>query len=171
GVRARQTEDALLMEKRMLEKAVQQTKKTVDFYDYKAGKIEDQLKGYSDHIQRLAEDRVQNAAALENTQRRLSDVRKSSQQLMGTLDDRRGGLAQLQIELEKERWLSRNATISSAVLVYKELLRRVTVSAQFVLQALGLMTSNPYTSDQKFQVMLPGFDSMVPFEHALVHPG
>ncbi|XP_011089870.1 E3 ubiquitin-protein ligase BRE1-like 1 [Sesamum indicum] len=111
GVRARQTEDALLMEKRMLEKAVQQTKKTVDFYDYKAGKIEDQLKGYSDHMQRLAEDRVQNAAALENTQRRLLDVRKSSQQLMGILDEAqsqvegsRGSLAQLQIELEKERF-------------------------------------------------------------------
>ncbi|KAL0425786.1 UNVERIFIED_CONTAM: E3 ubiquitin-protein ligase BRE1-like 1 [Sesamum radiatum] len=187
-----------------------------------------QLKGYSDHIQRLAEDRVQNAAALENTQRRLSDVRKSSQQLMGTLDEAqsqvegsRASLAQLQIALEKERFerkrveedldtlrrkaeqlkseaegssvaeklrqelreykeilkcsvcLDRrkesNETVS--VLVYKELLRRVTVSAQFVLQALGLMTSNPYTSDQKFQVMLPGFDSMVPFEPALVHPG
>ncbi|KAK4414625.1 E3 ubiquitin-protein ligase BRE1-like 1 [Sesamum alatum] len=111
GVRARQTEDALLMEKRMLEKGVQQTKKTVDFYDYKAGKLEDQLKGYSDHMQRLAEDRVQNAAAVENTQRRLLDVRKSSQQLMGTLDEAqsqvegsRASLAQLQIELEKERF-------------------------------------------------------------------
>ncbi|KAL0464585.1 UNVERIFIED_CONTAM: E3 ubiquitin-protein ligase BRE1-like 1 [Sesamum latifolium] len=242
GVRARQTEDALLMENRMLEKAVQQTRKTVDFYDYKAGKIDDQLKGYSDHIQRLAEDRVQNAASLENSQRRLLDVRNSSQQLMGTLDEAqsqvegsRASLAQLQIELEKERferkrveedldtlrrkaeqlksqaegssvaeklrqelreykeilkcsvcldrrkevfpisscirWLSRNATISSAVLVYKELLRRVTVSAQFVLQALGLMTSNPYTSDHKLQVMLPGVDPMVPFEPATVHAG
>lgn len=36
-------EDALLMEKRRLEKAVHQTKKTVDFYDFKAGRIEDQV--------------------------------------------------------------------------------------------------------------------------------
>lgn len=35
--------DGLLMEKRMLEKDVQQTKKTVDFYDFKVGRIEDQV--------------------------------------------------------------------------------------------------------------------------------
>ncbi|KAK6140577.1 hypothetical protein DH2020_025684 [Rehmannia glutinosa] len=111
GVRARQMGDALLMEKRMLEKSVQQTKKTVDFYDFKAGRIEDQLKAYSDHMQRLAEDKVHNAAAVENTQRRLSDVRKSSQQQMGKLEEAqsqvdrsREYLAELQIELEKERF-------------------------------------------------------------------
>lgn len=43
GVRARQTGDALLMEKRMLEKTVQQTKKTIDFYEFKAGRLEDQV--------------------------------------------------------------------------------------------------------------------------------
>ncbi|PIN03187.1 E3 ubiquitin ligase involved in syntaxin degradation [Handroanthus impetiginosus] len=111
GVRARQMENALLMEKRTLEKAVQQTKTTVDFYDFKAGRIEDQLKAYSDHMQRLAEDRVHNAAARENTQRKLLDVRKSSKQLMGTLeeaqsqlDGSRVCLAELQIDLEKERF-------------------------------------------------------------------
>ncbi|KAI3444762.1 hypothetical protein Pfo_001427 [Paulownia fortunei] len=111
GVCARQTGDALRMEKRMMEKAVQQTKKTVDFYDFKAGRIEDQLKAYSDHLQRHAEDKVHNAAAGENTQRRMLDVRKSSQQLMGTLEEAqsqvdrsRAFLAELQIELEKERF-------------------------------------------------------------------
>lgn len=43
GVHARQMGDGLLMEKRMLEKDVQQTKKTVDFYDFKVGRIEDQV--------------------------------------------------------------------------------------------------------------------------------
>lgn len=43
GVRARQTGDALLMEKRMMEKTVQQTKKTIDFYEFKAGRLEDQV--------------------------------------------------------------------------------------------------------------------------------
>lgn len=69
-----------------------------------------QLRGCSDLIQKLAEDRGQNSLALENTQKRFLDVRKSSQQLRETLeewqskiDEVRVDLAQLQIELEKER--------------------------------------------------------------------
>ncbi|GFP80931.1 E3 ubiquitin-protein ligase bre1-like 1 [Phtheirospermum japonicum] len=85
--RARQLGDTLLMEKRMLEKTVQQTKRTVDFYDFKACRIEDQLKAHSDHLQRLNEDKVHNASVGENTQRRLSDVRKSTQQVMGSLEE------------------------------------------------------------------------------------
>ncbi|KAL6499438.1 ubiquitin-like modifier hub1 [Orobanche hederae] len=111
GVRARQLGDTLLMEKRMLEKTVQPTKQTVDFYNFKAARIEDQLKAYSDHLQRLNEDKLHNTASGENTQRRLSDVRRSSQQVICTLeeaqskaDKSREYLAQLQIELEKERF-------------------------------------------------------------------
>ncbi|KAH6825748.1 hypothetical protein C2S53_006854 [Perilla frutescens var. hirtella] len=111
GVRSRQMGDALLMEKSMLEKSVHHTRKTVEFYDFKAGRIEDQLKAYSDQRQRLAEDRGHNAAAVENTQRRLLDVRKSSQLLMGTVEEAqaqvdrsRACLAEMQIELEKERF-------------------------------------------------------------------
>ncbi|XP_042038402.1 E3 ubiquitin-protein ligase BRE1-like 1 isoform X4 [Salvia splendens] len=111
GVHSRQMGDALLMEKRMLDKSVQQTKKTVDFYNFKASRIEDQLKGYLDQRQRLAEDRAHNAAALESTQRRLLDVRKTSQLLMGTVEEAqtqvdrsRVSLTGMQIELEKERF-------------------------------------------------------------------
>lgn len=35
--------DVLLVEKNMLEKSVHHTKKTVDVYDFKAGRIEDQV--------------------------------------------------------------------------------------------------------------------------------
>ncbi|KZV49042.1 hypothetical protein F511_10993 [Dorcoceras hygrometricum] len=111
GVQARQTECALLMEKQTLERAIQQTKTTTDFYDLKAGRIGDQLKAHADQIQRLTEDRVRNSANLENIQKRLLDTRKSSQQLMDTLegaqsrvDGSRMSLTELQIELEKERF-------------------------------------------------------------------
>ncbi|KAL6495363.1 ubiquitin-like modifier hub1 [Orobanche gracilis] len=111
GVRARQLGDTLLMEKRMLEKTIQRTKQTVDFCNFKAARVEDQLKAYSDHLQRLNEDKLHNTASGENTQRRLSDVRRSSQQVICTLeeaqskaDKSREYLAQLQIELEKERF-------------------------------------------------------------------
>lgn len=43
GVRSRQMGGALLMEKSMLDKSVHHTKKTVDFYNFKAGRIEDQV--------------------------------------------------------------------------------------------------------------------------------
>lgn len=43
GVRSRQMGDALLVEKSMLEKSVHHTKKTVEFYDFKASRIEDQV--------------------------------------------------------------------------------------------------------------------------------
>lgn len=69
------------------------------------------MKGYSDQRHRLAEDRAHNAASLESTQRRLLDVQKTSQLLMGTVeeaqaqvDKSRVSLSEMQIELEKERY-------------------------------------------------------------------
>lgn len=69
-----------------------------------------QLRFCLDQAQRLAEDRSQNSANLENTQKRLSDVRKSSVQVRGSLEESQSKvyksrltLMELQIELVKER--------------------------------------------------------------------
>lgn len=69
-----------------------------------------QVRMCSDQVQRLAEDRVQKSVSLENTQRRLSDANKSSQRMIKLLEEsqsklarRRAALADLQMELEKER--------------------------------------------------------------------
>lgn len=43
GLRSRQMGDALLVEKNMLEKSVHHTKKTIDVYEFKADRIEDQV--------------------------------------------------------------------------------------------------------------------------------
>lgn len=43
GVQARQLRDALLRDKQTMEKALQQAKESVDFYDLKAARIEDQV--------------------------------------------------------------------------------------------------------------------------------
>ncbi|EPS67687.1 hypothetical protein M569_07087, partial [Genlisea aurea] len=43
GLHAKQIGDSLLLEKRMLERSVHHSKKIVDFYDFKAGGIEDQV--------------------------------------------------------------------------------------------------------------------------------
>ncbi|CAL5331332.1 unnamed protein product [Camellia sinensis] len=111
GVQAKQYRNALFMEKQTMEKAIHQAEASVDFYSMKAARIEDQFKMCSEQVQTLAEDRFQSLSILENTQKKLLDVRKSSQQLRDLLDrsqskaDKgRVSLAELQIYLEKERF-------------------------------------------------------------------
>lgn len=69
-----------------------------------------QLRFYSDQVQKLAEERSQNSVSLENTQKRLSDARRSSHQaresleeLQSKIEKSRVALGELQIDLEKER--------------------------------------------------------------------
>ncbi|KAL7203819.1 hypothetical protein ACSBR2_016965 [Camellia fascicularis] len=111
GVQAKQHRNALFMEKQTMEKAIHQAEASVDFYSMKAARIEDQFKMCSEQVQTLAEDRFQSLSILENTQKKLLDVRKSSQQLRDLLDRSqskaekgRVSLAELQIYLEKERF-------------------------------------------------------------------
>lgn len=83
-----------------------------------------QLKFCSDQCQRLAEDKLQNSANLENTQRRLLEVRRSSQQARDTVEEvqskvrsSRVTLMELQVDLEKERYLSCSLFSSFKLLV------------------------------------------------------
>lgn len=83
----------------------------INFCEIKAERIEDQTKSCSDHVEKVSETRVQKTGALENTQRRLNDVKKTSQQLTESLDESqskvdtsRVNLMDLQIHLEKERF-------------------------------------------------------------------
>ena len=69
-----------------------------------------QLRFCTDQVQKVAEERFQNSVSLENTQKRLSDVRRSSHQARESLEDSqskieksRVALVELQIELERER--------------------------------------------------------------------
>ncbi|KAL6129097.1 hypothetical protein ACLB2K_072450 [Fragaria x ananassa] len=110
GVRARQTQNAVLMDKRKMEREIQQGNASLNFYEMKAARIEDQLKICSDQLQRLAEHKFQGAVQLENTQKRLMDVRRSSQQAWDSLEESQSKvvkgrltLSEMQIDLEKER--------------------------------------------------------------------
>ncbi|XP_025015584.2 E3 ubiquitin-protein ligase BRE1-like 1 isoform X2 [Ricinus communis] len=104
GLRARQLRDTLLMDKRTMEREIQQANISLDFYNVKAARIDDQ-------VHKLAEEKFQNSGTLENTQKRLLDVRKSSNQVRDSLEDSqskaersRAALLELQIELERERF-------------------------------------------------------------------
>ncbi|XP_040961713.1 E3 ubiquitin-protein ligase BRE1-like 1 isoform X3 [Gossypium hirsutum] len=135
GVGSKQLQDALLFEKHTMEKDLQQASSSLDFYEMKAARIEDQvcmtyfvwnnllqviqilrlvqillqLRFCSDQVQKLAEERFQNSVSLENTQKRLSDIRRSHQARESLEDSQskiersRVALVELQIELERQR--------------------------------------------------------------------
>ncbi|KAE8660865.1 E3 ubiquitin-protein ligase BRE1-like 1 [Hibiscus syriacus] len=111
GLRAKQLQDTLLLEKHAMEKEIQQASASLDFYNMKAARIEDQLRFCSDQVQKLGEERFQKSVLLENTQKQLSDVRRSSHQARDSLEDSqlkieksRAALVELQIEIEGERF-------------------------------------------------------------------
>ncbi|KAJ6675598.1 RING FINGER PROTEIN-RELATED [Salix viminalis] len=111
GVRARQHRDSLLMDKQSMEKEIQQANISLDFFDVKAARIEDQLKNCSDQVHKLAEDKFQRSFVLENTQKKLLDLRRSSNQTRESLEDyqsrverSRATLLEVKIDLEKERF-------------------------------------------------------------------
>ncbi|KAK6918627.1 Zinc finger, C3HC4 RING-type [Dillenia turbinata] len=111
GLRTRQLQDALLMDKVTMEKEIQQANTSLDLYGMKATRIEDQLKICSEQVLKLAEDRSNSSISLETTQKKLLDVRKTSQQVRESLEEsqtkaekNRLHFAELQIELEKKRF-------------------------------------------------------------------
>ena len=68
------------------------------------------MRGCSDHIQKIEEDKLRDTDTLENTRKRLLEIRIASQQTRESLDEcqskverSRTTQAELQIELEKER--------------------------------------------------------------------
>ena len=77
-----------------------------------------QLKFCSDQVQKLTEDRSHDSATLENTQKKLLDVkrlshqvRESLEELQSKVDKSRLALMGVLIELEKERMLTPLAKI------------------------------------------------------------
>jgi chromosome segregation ATPase len=74
--------------------------------------IDMQLRFCSDQIQKLEDNKSQSSVGLENAQRRLSDIRTSSQQVRDTVVDVQSKITssrvtcmELEVELDKERYL------------------------------------------------------------------
>ncbi|XP_058104401.1 E3 ubiquitin-protein ligase BRE1-like 1 isoform X3 [Magnolia sinica] len=108
--KARQVQDALRMEKQVVEKKMQQANASLELYDIKTARIEEQLKICSEQVGKLAEGGWQCSVALESAKKRLLDVKRESQQLKQSLDESESMVARsrldvvgLQIELEHER--------------------------------------------------------------------
>ncbi|KAJ8749049.1 hypothetical protein K2173_013493 [Erythroxylum novogranatense] len=111
SLKSRQLWDSILLEKKVMEREIQQSAVSHDFFDVKASRIEDQLKICADQVQKLAADKFQNSLTLENTHNRLLEVRRASNQARELLEDSqcrvgesRAALLDLQIEIERERF-------------------------------------------------------------------
>ncbi|XP_068651432.1 E3 ubiquitin-protein ligase BRE1-like 1 [Aristolochia californica] len=114
GVRAKQRLDALYMEKQHLEREMQQASASLDLYNFKAVRIEEQLQIYSEQVGKLGEEGWQNSVAMENIKSKLFDVQRQTQKLKQTLEGSqpkveksRQDVAAQQIELENERFSRR----------------------------------------------------------------
>ncbi|XVF22818.1 hypothetical protein REPUB_Repub12eG0203600 [Reevesia pubescens] len=143
GVRSKQLQDSLLFEKHTMEKEIQQASTSLDFYEMKAARIEDQLRFSSDQVQRLAEERFQFSVSLENTQKRLSDVRRSSHLARESLEDSQSKIeksrvasVELQIELERERFSEKRIEEESEMVRRKVLRLRAEIEGSSVVQRL-----------------------------------
>ncbi|KAM1027655.1 hypothetical protein ACFX2G_041271 [Malus domestica] len=143
GVRARQQQNAVLMGNRKMEREIQQGHHSLNFYNMKAARIEDQLKVCKDHVQKVAEDKLQKQITLENTQKRLLEVRRQSQQLREALaasqskvGESRKGLSELQLELEKERFEKRRKEEELEVLKRKASRLRAETEASSIVEKL-----------------------------------
>ncbi|XP_008803814.1 E3 ubiquitin-protein ligase BRE1-like 1 isoform X1 [Phoenix dactylifera] len=111
GVKARQLNDALRTEIQVMDKKLQQANSVMVLYSLEVGHLDEQLKVWSEHVGKLAEDGRQNSIIWENAQRRLLDGWSESQQIRQSLDEiqskagaSRLDVTELLIELEKERF-------------------------------------------------------------------
>ncbi|KAL5571647.1 hypothetical protein UlMin_021244 [Ulmus minor] len=143
GLRAQQLWDALLMENRTLQREIQQANSSFNFFDMKFLRIGDQVKYFSEQIQKLVEDKYQSSAALENTQKRLLEVRRSSQQFRESLEElqskvnkSRAIVTELQIELERERFQKKRIEEDLNVLRRKVSQLRAQIEGSSILEKL-----------------------------------
>ncbi|ESQ39129.1 hypothetical protein EUTSA_v10001306mg [Eutrema salsugineum] len=111
GITSRQMQDALLIDKYIMDKDIQQASAYASFLAKKSSRIEDQLRFCTDQFQRLAEDRYQKAVTLENLQKKRADIGNGLEQARSRLEESHSKVEQcrvdygaLELELEIERF-------------------------------------------------------------------
>ncbi|PPS14831.1 hypothetical protein GOBAR_AA05736 [Gossypium barbadense] len=173
GLRAKQLQDTLLLEKHNMEKEIQQANTSLDFYNMKAARIEDQLRFCSDQVQKLGEERFQKSVSLENTQKRLSDMRRSSHQAKESLEDSqfkiersRAALLELQIEIERERFKKKRIEEELEVARRKVVHLRAKTEGNLMVERLQ-QELREYREILKCSICLdrPKEDASVPFDY------
>ncbi|KAJ1260653.1 hypothetical protein BS78_10G249500 [Paspalum vaginatum] len=111
GVKAKQSHDALHLEVCSLQRNLQHASSLIDLCNQKIVCLEDQLRGWSERLRRLSEEGMQLSISLANSQRKLSAMHEETPRLSQSMDElqwkvgsNRMEVAELLIELEKERF-------------------------------------------------------------------
>ncbi|CAA6673888.1 unnamed protein product [Spirodela intermedia] len=111
SVKERQVQDALRMEIRNMNRDIEQANVSLDFYNLKVVRLEDQMRNLTEQVGKLVEDGRQYSVGLENIKRRLLDMQRDSQQLRKSVEESfskveasRKDISMLQINLEEERF-------------------------------------------------------------------
>ncbi|KAE8702018.1 epoxide hydrolase 2 [Hibiscus syriacus] len=163
GLRAKQLQDTLLLEKHTMEE-IQQASASLDFYNKKAGRIEDQMRFCSDQVHKFGEDfKSQFCWKLRKSDCRILEdhlIKQGSHWRNLNRRLRKGELMSVFLHVirllgltrkeSRKNWkwlLLQNATISSATLVYRKSPKAVTTSVRCVLQASVPMMLNLFISD------------------------
>nr|CAD1844899.1 unnamed protein product [Ananas comosus var. bracteatus] len=140
---ARQALDALRFEVQTLDKKLQHANSLVDLYNVKTLRLDDQLKVWSDQAGKLAEEGWQNSVSLANAQRRVVDVQSESQQLRQSTDEMQAkaersrlDVAELLVELEKERFNKKRIEEGLDVMTRKATSLRAETERSTILQKL-----------------------------------
>ncbi|KAL6652277.1 hypothetical protein ACP70R_011202 [Stipagrostis hirtigluma subsp. patula] len=111
GIKAKQSHDSLYSEVRSLQRNLQHASSLMDLYNQKIVRLEDQLRVWSERARRLAEDGWQQSVSLGNSQRKLAgmhgeapNLRQLMEGMQAKVGSNRLEVAQLLIEIEKERF-------------------------------------------------------------------
>lgn len=111
SVKAKQVQNALLMEKRDMAKQLQQAGASAEMYKQKIMRLEEQVRVYLEQIGKVTEDGQQNALTLDSTKRKLVDVEKELQSLKVCLEavqkeaeQCKHRISDMQVELKNERF-------------------------------------------------------------------
>ncbi|XP_072988140.1 E3 ubiquitin-protein ligase BRE1-like 1 isoform X1 [Typha latifolia] len=143
SVKARQVQNALHLEVQSLDRKLQQANSLLDLYNLKIVQLDDQLKVWSEQVGQLVEDGWQKSVSLEDAQRKLVDVRGETQQLRQSFDGvqtrvemSRLDVAELLVELEKERFNKKRIEESLEVMTRKAVSLRSQAEGSSVLEKL-----------------------------------
>lgn len=114
GVKVKQAQDTLHLEVCNLSRNLRQAKSLMELYKEKIAQLDEKLKVWSEQVGRLSEDGRRHSVSSSNAQRKLVDVQGEAQKLRQSMDQVQGKVAssrlevaELLVELEKDRFSKR----------------------------------------------------------------
>ncbi|PKA46449.1 E3 ubiquitin-protein ligase BRE1-like 1 [Apostasia shenzhenica] len=143
GVKARQLQDVMNSEVRVMDKKILEANSLIDLYGIKATQLDEQLNVWSEQVSKLVAEGLHNSVTLGNAQERLSDIQKESLRLRESLNEvqiqaekSRLEVTELLIELESERFNKKRMYEGLETMTMKASSLKTRTDGQVVLEKL-----------------------------------